>query len=112
MGSNATPGQAGAVADVGDVMAGQCKHLNHVARCDVHRLVEPADGVDIFAKAQPGNVVGFTLDLQVCCADCQMPFRFIGLPGGYGGRPTMSPDGLEARLPMEPADGVLPVGLD
>ena len=46
----------------------------------------------------------YMCEVRVRCAECQSPFRFSGLPLGASlDRAMMSPDGLEARIPMGPA---------
>lgn len=45
----------------------------------------------------------FTADIQIHCTGCEMPFHFLGLPGGLApDRPTISVDGREARMPIAP----------
>jgi hypothetical protein len=51
-----------------------------------------------------GLVIGYTADITVKCADCGLPFRFIGLAAGnHHSEPRVSIDGTELRAPLEPA---------
>ena len=49
-----------------------CPHASFACECDVNRL-PTKDG---------GPVERYCLDVRVRCADCGLPFRFIGLPAG------------------------------
>jgi hypothetical protein len=72
----------------------RCQHFKFEARVDVGRLSEK-DG---------GPVTGYTADVRIKCAECGLPFRFIGAPFGYSRtEPMLSVDGLEMRAPIEPA---------
>lgn len=45
----------------------------------------------------------FICELRVVCVQCREPFRFKGMPPGLSFEvPTVSIDGLEANLPIEP----------
>ena len=45
----------------------------------------------------------YALELHVRCSDCGTRFGFVGLPAGLApDHPTMSPDRLELRAPIEP----------
>lgn len=51
-------------------------------------------------------VVGFSADVKINCADCGMPFEFIGLPAGISAtnsKPMVSMDGKELRAPIKPS---------
>jgi hypothetical protein len=57
----------------------------------------------------------FMADIRIACADCGMPFKFIGLPDNVINTttPQMSmPFNDEARLPIEPMDMDGPVRPD
>jgi hypothetical protein len=70
-----------------------CEHEHFKAQVDVNRIT----------VAEGGPVAGFYADVRVCCNDCDEPMVFRGLPIGMGqGRPHMSVDGTEARLPILP----------
>ncbi len=65
-----------------------CEHKNFTASVEVNRLED---------------VQKFAADVHIQCADCQKPFRFLGLPGGlHPEQPTVSVDCTEARLPIAP----------
>lgn len=65
-----------------------CAHKDFVARVAVNRLEDTGC---------------FAADIRVRCAECEEPFRFLGLsPGVDFERPTVSIDGLELRCPIEP----------
>lgn len=41
----------------------------------------------------------YKVDLQVCCTTCFKPLMFVGMPAGVAHeKPTISLDGMEARL--------------
>ena len=65
-----------------------CKHLNFHASVGVARLEDTG---------------GFMAEIRVECADCKMPFQFLGLEPGLdmqGAR--VSIDGLEANIAICP----------
>jgi len=72
----------------------KCIHMNFKANVSVGRLTDPANE----------NIVkAYTADVRVECAECGLPFQFLGLPMGMdtqGAR--VSTDGLEARLAISP----------
>lgn len=66
----------------------ECEHLDFEAEVQVNRIED---------------VKRFATDVHIRCAYCKKPFRFVGLPGGISiDHPTISFDGLEARLPIAP----------
>jgi hypothetical protein len=71
-----------------------CEHNNFAAQVGVGRL----------SKVEDGPITGYTAEVTVKCADCGLPFRFIGLAAGnHFAEPRVSVDGLELRAPLEPA---------
>jgi hypothetical protein len=71
-----------------------CPHMNFSAKVDVTRLTDTDDG----------PVSGYTTDISVHCAECGLPFRFMGLSAGsHYAEPRVSIDGTELRAPIEPA---------
>lgn len=63
-----------------------CEHKDFAASVTVSRLEDTG---------------GFAADITVTCAECQVPFQFLGLPGGlHPGKPTTSVDCTEARMPI------------
>lgn len=78
-------------------MSDDCPHLNFRAEVNVGRL---SDG-------DAGPITGYVADIQVKCSDCDLKFRFIGIPAGaHFAEPRVSIDGLELRAPLEPATHV------
>lgn len=71
-----------------------CDHLNFAANVRVGRLTQ----------CEGGPVTGYVADATITCAECGLPFRFIGLPAGnHFAEPRVSIDGTELRAPIEPA---------
>lgn len=65
-----------------------CKHEDFNARVDVTRLETSG---------------GFMADVTINCAQCNLPFQFLGLPAGINMQGAMvSVDGLEARMAISP----------
>jgi hypothetical protein len=51
------------------------------------------------------DVVAFGAEFSTQCADCGVPFVFMGADIGiFGDRPGRSPDGLSLRVPLRPAN--------
>ena len=76
-------------------MKNPCEHLNFSAKVSVARLT----------KVLGGPVTGYTADVVIKCAECGLPFRFIGLgAGNHFAEPRVSIDGCELRAPIEPAE--------
>ena len=82
--------------------ARSCEHENFHANVAVGRLT----------KGDDGPVTGYTAEVRIHCAQCGLPFEFMGLPVG------LLPDGAavsvnaqEARLAIAP-HGVRPSPLD
>jgi hypothetical protein len=74
-----------------------CKHENFRASVDVNRLEDSGR---------------FCADVRIECAECHLPFQFLGLPLGLNlTGAAMSVDGLEARLGIAPV-GSVPQPLD
>ena len=72
-----------------------CEHMNFRSHVNIGRLT----------KGDGGPVTHYTADVTIFCADCEMPFRFVGLPAGYHfAEPRVSIDRLELRAPIEPAE--------
>ena len=71
-----------------------CEHMNFKCNASIGRLT----------KTEGGPVTGYCADIRVTCADCGLPFRFIGLAAGnHFAEPRVSIDGTELRAPIEPA---------
>ena len=77
-----------------------CKHENFACECDVARLSEKED--------RP--ITRYSMDVRVRCADCGLPFRFIGLPTGLDlNGASVSVDGTEGRFAIAPRGQVISV---
>jgi hypothetical protein len=48
-----------------------CKHMNFAASVNVHRLTKTEDADEAHR---------YQADVRIQCAECGLPFRFIGLP--------------------------------
>lgn len=70
-----------------------CEHNNWQARVAVSNLTD-----------EQGSTIGRrAVDLRVSCADCGANLQFVGMPAGCSVLwPTISVDGLEARLNAVP----------
>ena len=56
------------------------------------------------SEVEGGPITGYTADVHIECAECGLPFRFIGKKFGSSAfEPMLSADGLELRAPLEPA---------
>lgn len=71
-----------------------CDHMNFRAEVRVGRLTD----------TEGGRVTSYTANVRVECAECKLPFRFMGLPAGsHPTEPRVSVDAIELRAPIEPA---------
>lgn len=71
----------------------KCKHMSFSANVAVNRIED---------------VGRFAADVTIKCADCGLPFQFLGLePGLKRDGAAVSVDGLEARLAIAPKGKVL-----
>lgn len=72
----------------------ECKHERFRCEASIARM----------SSVEGGPITGFGADVRVTCSDCDLPFRWMGLPAGMSFvRPMVSVDGLELRAPLEPA---------
>lgn len=72
----------------------ECEHMNFAATVRVGRLT----------KTDGGPVHGYSAHVDIKCAGCGLPFRFVGLAAGsHPAEPRVSVDGTELRAPIEPA---------
>lgn len=70
-----------------------CQHNNFITEAKVIRLTD----------VEGGPVTGYSADIKIRCADCSMPFRFLGLNVGYSTRePHTDVAGGELRIPIKP----------
>lgn len=73
----------------------RCLHMNFNANVQVTRLTDVDDG----------PVKTFAADIKVNCADCNMPFQWMGVGRGLSViQPMMSADGFELRAPLMPLE--------
>lgn len=71
-----------------------CQHKQFCASVEVGRL----------SKNENGPITGYTADVRIKCAECGLPFRFIGIECGSSPfAPKVSVDATELRAPIEPA---------
>lgn len=69
-----------------------CEHVDFVASVRVIRLSDK-DG---------GAISGYTSEISIECAGCNLPLRFLGLKfGSHPTEPRLSINGTELRAPME-----------
>jgi hypothetical protein len=72
----------------------KCEHLNFEAAVTVNRVLNPK---------RPDDAPRFMADVTIRCADCELPFRFLGMrPGMHWEVPMTSVDFGTARLPIAP----------
>lgn len=73
--------------------SGKCEHMNFEADVTVNRLEDTGR---------------FNADVRIVCAECRIPFRFIGLQAGVDlNGAAVSVDGTEARLAIAPKGEVV-----
>lgn len=78
-------------------MADRCPHMNFSAHVVVNRIEDNGR---------------FAADVRIKCADCGLPFQFMGLePGLDANGARVSLDGLEARMAICP-QGQVPSPMD
>lgn len=71
-----------------------CEHNDFVAKIDVNRILNGQ-----------GQISSFQADIHIWCAECELPFQFVGLPGGLNMQgAAVSLDELEARLTIKPSE--------
>lgn len=77
-----------------------CPHTEFEARAAVGRVVDDETQT---------TLQNLTIDLSVVCLQCGVPVQFYGLPLGVSTHmPTLSVDGLEARLVGFPQGETMP----
>ncbi len=70
-----------------------CEHMNFKTTCKVIRLTD----------VEGGPVTGYTAEIRIFCADCRMPFQFLGTDIGYSDQiPKTNFAGSELRIPIKP----------
>lgn len=73
---------------------GKCEHLTFTAHVDVNRLMDEKD---------ENLVRAFVADIRVKCADCGLPFEWVGFSAGYrGDEARVDTSAQELRAPLKP----------
>ena len=63
-----------------------------------------------FSIARLLDIDAYQMDITVKCAACGMPFKFLGVPGGWSSKkPMTSITGMELSAPIAPVTATLPV---
>jgi len=71
----------------------ECKHESFACSVAVNRIPE----------VEGGPIKNYSADVRVQCSQCQLPFRFIGLPYELDLRgASVSVDGTEGRFAIAP----------
>jgi hypothetical protein len=79
-----------------------CLHEDFQVWAEVNRL----------SAAEGGPVDAYAADIKINCANCQEPFRWIGLQAGLmRDRPMVSVDETQLRAPIRPASSDPDFGL-
>ncbi len=74
-----------------------------MAAC-AHEYFKASVRVGRLSQEESGPITGYTADVKVMCAECGLPFRFVGVAAGSSfAEPRVSIDGTELRAPLEPA---------
>ena len=72
-------------------------------RC-AHPQFDSQVGIGRLTDVEGGPVTHYTAEIRVHCADCKLPFEWIGPPLGVidANAPVVGLDRLELRIPIEP----------
>lgn len=72
-----------------------CKHERIECNASVARLTNDSDS---------NEIIGYATDIKVKCAQCGIPFEWIGIGGGYSPtEPKVNFDRTELRAPIRPS---------
>jgi hypothetical protein len=72
----------------------ECQHTKFITTTGVGRI----------SQVEGGPIMRYTAEIKIHCAECGLPFRFLGLPfGSHPTSPRLSVDSIELRAPIEPA---------
>lgn len=78
----------------------KCEHMIFSANVNVVRMPDMEDG----------PIKRYAADVRINCAECGIPFRFIGLPAGVDlNGAAVAIDATEARLAIAPKGEVISV---
>lgn len=70
-----------------------CEHINFLADVVVSRVT----------VGEGGPVGEFVADVKIACADCGLPFKFVGVKQGLSyDEPRVSVNDQELRAPIQP----------
>lgn len=79
-------------------MSVDCSHEDFAANVDVHRLCDDA-----------GRVRTFLAEVSVRCAQCGLPFHFVGPNCGLSfTKPSVNVGATTLHAPISPGEGPLP----
>ena len=71
-----------------------CKHLDFAASVVCNRLTK--------SDKEP-EIIAYAAEIRINCANCGLPFEFIGVEAGLmPDRPMSSVDAQELRVPIRP----------
>ncbi|MGV4855812.1 hypothetical protein [Acetobacter senegalensis] len=77
--------------------------MKQITKC-AHERFDVNVGMARLTKGENGPVTGYVTHVRIKCAECGLPFRFIGLRyDRCHSEPQVSPDATELRAPIEPA---------
>jgi hypothetical protein len=72
-----------------------CQHGVFECRCSVARLTDDTD---------ESKITGYSANIRIVCAECGIPFEWVGVLGGYSpSQPMASVDNYELRAPIKPS---------
>ena len=72
----------------------KCSHENFAATVNVNRLTKSDDDA---------TVIAHQADIRINCAECGLPFEFVGVDAGMlPNKPMASVDAQELRAPIRP----------
>jgi hypothetical protein len=71
-----------------------CEHKNFESGVVVTRILDTDAAI----------ISNYMASVRIRCADCGLPFEFIGFEGGFSFlKPMTDPFGKELRLPIQPS---------
>jgi hypothetical protein len=72
-----------------------CEHKNFESSVRIGRLT---------TEEEPDVVSKYMADIKIQCADCKLPFEFMGVPNGMSFfQPMLNIDNTEMRAPLKPS---------
>lgn len=83
-----------------------CEHCNAKNQIKESKIEKecPHNGFEVKNRVSKiEDVKAFIFESEIRCGECKLPFRFVGCEAGVNmNKPTVSVDGLELRVPVEP----------